>query len=33
MKITYNNITIPFFDIKELKKLDDVKLDKNGLPV
>ena len=32
MQITYNNITIPFFSNEETKKLNDVKLDDNGLP-
>ena len=32
MEITYNGITIPFFDTEECKNLDNVKLGENGLP-
>ena len=32
MQITYNGITIPFFDVEECKNLDNVKLGENGLP-
>ncbi len=32
MEITYNNITIPFFNPEETKNLEDVKLRKDGLP-
>ena len=32
MEITYNGITIPFFDPEEAKNLEYVKLGDNGLP-
>ena len=32
MQITYNGITIPYFDTEQLKDLKDVKLDDDGLP-
>ena len=33
MEVTYNGITIPFFDTDETRRdLEEVKLDENGLP-